>query len=77
VDQLSLDLSQGRDSLVEHLNTLVQKRKSMQESVDVEELWDVVHAEEDEIDIDMMTGLCFDDVNDDNKIGCLSSHASQ
>jgi len=67
VDQLRLDLSQGRDSLVEHLNTLVQKRKSMQESVDVEELWDVVHEEEDAIDIDMMTGLCFDDINDDNK----------
>ena len=67
VDQLSLDLSQGRDHLVTHLHSLVQHRKTLQEKVDVEELWEVVHTEEDPIDIDMMTSLCFDEINDDNK----------
>jgi exoribonuclease-2 len=67
VDQRRLDMNQGRDYLVDHLNSLVNRRKSMQDHVDVEELWEVLHSEEDEIDIDMMTSLCFDDVNDDNK----------
>jgi len=67
VDHLRLDLSQGRDFLVEYINSLVRKRKTMEKNVDVEELWEVLHAEEDEIDIDTMTGLCFDEVNDDNK----------
>jgi exoribonuclease-2 len=67
IDQARLDLSQGRDAIVEYINSLVHKRKSIQKSVDVEELWDVLHAEADEIDIDMMTSLCFDDINDDNK----------
>jgi exoribonuclease-2 len=67
VDQVRLDLNQGRDALVEYMHSLVRKRQSIQEKVDVEELWELLHTEEDDVDIDMMTGLCFDEVNDDNK----------
>ncbi|MBF0452178.1 MAG: RNB domain-containing ribonuclease [Candidatus Magnetomorum sp.] len=66
VDQLCLNLSQGRDQLVQRLKNIVATRKSIQEKVDVVELWDVVHNEQEWFDADTITGLCFDEVNDDN-----------
>ncbi|ETR73573.1 MAG: exoribonuclease II [Candidatus Magnetoglobus multicellularis str. Araruama] len=65
-DDVRLNLEQGRDYLVDYLHSIVARRKTIQETIDVEELWEVLYNEEDSIDVETMTGLCFDDVNDDN-----------
>jgi len=66
VDKKTLNLSSGRDHLIEQLKITVDTRKSIQNKIDVIELWDVVHNEEEWFDVETLTGLCFDDVNDDN-----------
>ncbi|KPA10951.1 exoribonuclease R [Candidatus Magnetomorum sp. HK-1] len=66
VDRKGLNLSHGRDLLIERLKNTVAARKAIQDKVDVVELWDVVHNEQEWFDVETMTGLCFDDVNDDN-----------
>jgi len=66
VDQMTLDPAQGRDHLVDQLKTLVARRHSIQETIDIAELWELLHTEADAIDVETMTGLCFDDVDDDH-----------
>ena len=66
VNHSGLNLSQGRDQMVKRLKDTVATRKSIQEQIDVIELWEVVHSEQEWLDIDMLAGLYFDDIDDDN-----------
>jgi len=54
-----IDLSFSRYKLVESLKKTANKRKDLVGSVNIMELWDVLHAEQEWVDLATMTGLCF------------------
>ena len=54
-----LNPEMGRDRLVSLLSEISNKRKALKAHVDVFELWEVVHDEEQWIDADTMAGLAF------------------
>ncbi len=54
-----LDLSIGRDRLVESLKKIVQHRKELVKQVDIKELWEVLNTEQEWIDLPTMTEFCF------------------
>ena len=60
VSQLSLDIAQSRIALVNHLKQVTENRKKLSESIDIQDLWEILHGETDEIDISAMTLFCFD-----------------
>jgi len=60
-DMARLDLSQGRSRMVDALKELANKRKALIEKVAVQELWEVLNSEQEMIDFDTMTSLCFPD----------------
>lgn len=54
-----LDLSQGRDKLVEALKQISNRRKALIDHVDVKELWEILNTEQEWIDLETMTEFCF------------------
>ena len=56
-----LDMSMGRDRLVQALKEIVQRRNALRENVDLKELWEVLNTEQEWIDLDTMTVFCFPD----------------
>lgn len=63
-----LDLTLGRERLVEALRALARKRDAIAATIDVEELWEVLNPEDAWIDVGTMTGLCFPSgVDDDHR----------
>ncbi len=54
-----MDLSWSRYKLVESLKKTANMRKDLACSVNTKELWDILHAEQEWIDLATMTGLCF------------------
>jgi exoribonuclease-2 len=54
-----LDLSMGRDRLVENLKKIAQHRKSLIEQIDIKELWEILNTEQEWIDLATMTEFCF------------------
>ncbi|MEA3428163.1 MAG: RNB domain-containing ribonuclease, partial [Thermodesulfobacteriota bacterium] len=61
-----IDLSLSRYELVVTLKAVANKRKDLVRSVNIKELWDILHAEEEWIDLATMTELCFPDSPDDD-----------
>ncbi len=61
-----LNLSLSRSRLVEDLKRIASHRKSLSERIDLKELWDTVHTEQEWISLETMTGLCFPDAPDCN-----------
>ncbi len=55
----SIDPSLGRDSMVERLKEAAAVRRELMAQVDVEELWEVLHPEQEWIDLETMTELAF------------------
>ena len=49
--KMHLDLSSGRDTLVETLKKIANKRESLISHVDIEELWEVLNTEQEWIDL--------------------------
>ncbi|QTA91318.1 ribonuclease catalytic domain-containing protein [Desulfonema magnum] len=56
-----LNLSSGRDRLVEALKDTVNRRMALVDQIDVRELWDVLNTEQEWIDLATMTEFCFPD----------------
>ncbi|MEA3416119.1 MAG: RNB domain-containing ribonuclease [Thermodesulfobacteriota bacterium] len=56
-----MDLSLSRYKLVESLKKTANIRKDLAGSVNIRELWDILHAEQEWIDLAAITGLCFPD----------------
>ena len=54
-----LDLSIGRDRLVETLKEIAQRRKHLIQQIDIKELWEVLNTEQEWIDLATMTEFCF------------------
>ena len=54
-----LDLSQGRDKLVDALKETATRRKDLINDINIRELWDVLNTEQEWIDLPTMTEFCF------------------
>ena len=60
-DKVRLDLSMGRDKMVDALKGVVNKRKKLLNQVVIKELWEVLNTEQVWIDLATMTAFCFPD----------------
>jgi len=56
---LRLDLSMGRDKLVDALKKTALRRRELTGCVDIKELWEVLNTEQEWIDLPTMTRFCF------------------
>ncbi len=54
-----IDLDQSRPRLVEHLKKISANRRDLSLRIDLQELWETTNSEQEWIDLDTMTGLCF------------------
>ncbi len=70
--QARLNPAATRSQLVAALRELSRKRSAIAETVNAEELWEILNREEAWIDLKTMTGLCFPkDVDDDHESGVI------
>lgn len=60
VSQAKLDTELSRSALVNHLKQVTENRKKLSESINIKDLWEILHDEPEEIDISAMTLFCFD-----------------
>ncbi len=60
ISSVCLDTAAYRDSMVNDLKNLTQKRNQLSESIDIKELWELLHEDAEDIDIPTMTLFCFD-----------------
>ncbi len=60
-DKVRLDLSMGRDKMVDALKGVANKRKELLSQVDIKDLWEVLNTEQVWIDLATMTSFCFPD----------------
>jgi len=56
-----LDLSMGRDKLVRSLKEIADRRNALVDQINVKQLWEILEAEKEWIDLDTMTEFCFPD----------------
>ena len=56
-----IDLSKGRTHTVREVKKISDYRKTLIDSIDIPELWDVLNSEQEWIDLDTMTEFCFPD----------------
>ena len=56
-----LDLSMGKNKLVDALKETATRRKALINDINIEELWDVLNSEQEWIDLPTMTEFCFPD----------------
>ncbi len=61
-----IDLSKGRTHTVNEVKKISDYRKVLIDSVDIEELWDVLNSEQEWIDLETMTEFCFPDNPEDD-----------
>ncbi len=60
ISNQSLDLRVGRDELVKQLRAVAERRRQLQNQIDVKDLWEVLHTEDTWIDLPSMAEFCFD-----------------
>jgi exoribonuclease-2 len=60
-DKVRLNLSQGRDKMVDTLKQVARKREALIEHIDIRDLWEVLNTEQEWIDLTTMTEFCFPD----------------
>ncbi|MCP4746374.1 MAG: RNB domain-containing ribonuclease [Desulfobacteraceae bacterium] len=61
-----MQLPQSREKLVSSLKTIGVQRRKASEQIDIKELWDILHSEQEWIDLPTMTDFCFPNEPDDN-----------
>ncbi len=54
-----IDIRQDRDHIVDALKSFARKRNALARSIDIREIWEAIHAYDEWIDLDSMTGFCF------------------
>ncbi len=54
------DMSATRDVLVKRLKETAMSRQELSKTIDIKELWELLHEDEEAIDIETMTSFCFD-----------------
>ncbi|MBF0467459.1 MAG: RNB domain-containing ribonuclease [Desulfamplus sp.] len=55
-----IDISATRDFIVRSLKQIAISRHEMSKTIDIKELWELLHEDESPIDLDTMTSFCFD-----------------
>jgi len=60
VSEARLDTDLSRTALVSHLKQVTENRKKLSESIDIQDLWEILHEEPEDIDVSAMTLFCFD-----------------
>jgi exoribonuclease-2 len=66
-----LDMGASRQAVIDALKAVAQRRGELTEAVDIKELWEVLHSEQEWIDAVTMTELCFGDLDDDDHRGAV------
>lgn len=56
----AIDTTVSRDSLVRSLKQYAASRRKLSEGINIEELWELLHEDEEPIDLETMTSFCFD-----------------
>jgi len=59
--KMRLDLSLGRDKLVDALKEIVNRRNALTDAIDIKGLWEALNSEQEWIDLATMTEFCFPD----------------
>lgn len=59
VSQVCLDTALARNSIVDHLKALTENRKKLAQTINIKELWEILHEDGEDIDISAMTLFCF------------------
>ncbi len=54
-----IDVSMGRQGLVNTLKRAAGRRSALIRDIDIKELWEVLNSEQEWVDLETMTGLCF------------------
>ena len=57
--RMRIDLSQGRAKMVAALKEIADRREKLIDAVNIKELWEVLNAEQEWIDLSTMTEFCF------------------
>ena len=60
-DKTRLNVSMGRDKMVDALREVASKRKALLNQVDIKDLWEILNTEQVWIDLETMTEFCFPD----------------
>ena len=60
-DKTRLNMSMGRDKMVDALREVASKRKALLTQVDIKDLWEILNTEQVWIDLETMTAFCFPD----------------
>jgi len=60
-DNARLNISMGRDKIVDALKEVANKRKALLNQVDIKDLWEILNTEQVWIDLETMTEFCFPD----------------
>lgn len=55
-----LDMSATRDVLVRSLKQMSTSRQELSKDIDIKELWELLHEDEEAIDLETMVSFCFD-----------------
>jgi exoribonuclease-2 len=57
--EMRLDMSMGRDKMVDALKEIANRRKALIPKINIKELWEVLNSEQEWIDLATMTEFCF------------------
>ena len=60
VSDTRLDTGLSKTTIVSHLKQVTQNRKALSESINIRDLWEILHDDPQEIDLSAMTLFCFD-----------------
>jgi exoribonuclease-2 len=60
MSQVCLDNAASRDSSVSQLKQIAQTRDELSRTINIKELWEILHEESEDIDLATMTLFCFD-----------------
>ncbi len=60
VSDAVMDTGLSKVAMVTHLKEVTASRKKLSESINIKDLWEILHEEPEEIDISAMTLFCFD-----------------
>ena len=56
----AIDTTVSRDSLVRSLKQYAASRQKLSKQINIQELWELLHEDEEAIDLETMTSFCFD-----------------
>lgn len=60
ISQVRLDTNVSREAMINELKSRTKARDELSRSIDIKELWEILHEESEDIDISTMTLFCFD-----------------